>query len=223
MDIKAALVGGAITNLTSTMLTINNGTDAGFGIAGLVRLYNSHPNLTDFLNENLIPEKRDLFFRASKTCAGQTLLDFANHDIGSYFKDGISTLRKPEFAALIESDGAMGRHGVPQIPLFFYKGVADEVSPIADNDKLVDFYCSQGIKSLRYDRNAGVIHQYESSLGLGSALQYITDRFNGVPADSGCVTNNVAIWKPDFSALGGFKSVFEGNIAELLGRPLGLR
>lgn len=36
----------------------------------------------------------------------------------------------------------MGYHGVPQMPIFAYKAIGDEVSVIADTDDLVDKYCN---------------------------------------------------------------------------------
>jgi hypothetical protein len=38
----------------------------------------------------------------------------------------------------------MGYHGVPSMPVFVYKAIQDEFSPVADTDTLVERYCGVG-------------------------------------------------------------------------------
>ncbi|KAG4421177.1 hypothetical protein IFR04_005697 [Cadophora malorum] len=84
----------------------------------------------------------------------------------------------------------MGKHGVPQIPMYFYQAVEDEVMPISGNDALIDSYCSKSISSLQYIRHKAGNHAATSFAGAGGAVGFLKDRFNGVPAQKGCNRSN---------------------------------
>lgn len=42
----------------------------------------------------------------------------------------------------------MGYHGVPQMPIFAYKAIEDEISVVEDTDALVDKYCNSKANSM---------------------------------------------------------------------------
>jgi hypothetical protein len=95
----------------------------------------------------------------------------------------------------------MGRHGTPQFPAFVYKSVQDEISPIADADALVQQFCNAGV-SITYVRTEFGEHFTQAATSTGDILNYLTDRFNGVPV-SGCQTRTVFlddISNPAFAA-----------------------
>jgi hypothetical protein len=52
---------------------------------------------------------------------------------------------------VINNSATMGRHGTPGLPVFAYMSVGNEISPIADTDKLLQQFCDQGI-SVTYVR-----------------------------------------------------------------------
>jgi hypothetical protein len=84
-------------------------------------------------------------------------------------------------------DGAtMGRIGTPQMPLFVYKSVNDEISPVADTDKLVKQFCAAGV-SIKYIREATGEHFTQAATSTGDVINFLTDRFDGVP-QAGCTT-----------------------------------
>jgi hypothetical protein len=82
----------------------------------------------------------------------------------------------------------MGTHGTPSMPIFVYKSINDEISPIADTDKLVQQFCNAGT-SITYVRDSFGEHFTQAATSTGDVLNYLTDRFNGVPI-KGCVTRN---------------------------------
>jgi hypothetical protein len=95
----------------------------------------------------------------------------------------------------------MGRHGTPQFPSFVYKSTQDEISPIADTDALVKQFCNAGA-SVTYVRTAVGEHFTQATTSTGDVLNFLTDRFNGVPV-SGCSTRTVFlddIQNPAFAA-----------------------
>jgi len=36
--------------------------------------------------------------------------------------------------SVVDAGGMMGFHGTLKIPLYFYKAIGDEISPVADNE-----------------------------------------------------------------------------------------
>jgi hypothetical protein len=95
---------------------------------------------------------------------------------------GIST--DPITVNTIKIGATMGTHGTPSMPIFVYKAVADEISPIADTDALVKQFCDAGV-SITYVRDSFGEHFTQASTSTGDVLNYLTERFNGVPI-SGC-------------------------------------
>ena len=68
---------------------------------------------------------------------------YAYQDMGEYFIGGIADITtSPTILRIINRDGIMGYHGVPQMPIFAYKAIEDEISAIAETDALVDKYCN---------------------------------------------------------------------------------
>lgn len=63
--------------------------------------------------------------------------------MGGYFIGGIADITtSPGILRIINRDGIMGYHGVPQMPIFAYKAIEDEISVVAETDALVDKYCN---------------------------------------------------------------------------------
>jgi Secretory lipase len=67
----------------------------------------------------------------------------------------------------------MGYHGVPQMPLFVYKAIADEVSRIEDTDALVNRYCAVGA-SVLYQRNTVGEHILEENNADATAFAWLS-------------------------------------------------
>nr|POF13033.1 lipase a [Quercus suber] len=117
---------------------------------------------------------------------------FAGQDIGSYFKNGVSTLSSPLAQKIIDSDGVMGYHGVPQSPLFVYKAIGDDISVVADTDELVARYCDVGA-TINYQRNTVGNHASESLNGGPRALAFLTKVLGGTYNATGCMISNVTV------------------------------
>ncbi|KAI5195734.1 hypothetical protein E4T38_08888 [Aureobasidium subglaciale] len=99
------------------------------------------------------------------------------------------TLNKGTFAdpivnTTITNRATMGRHGTPSMPIFAYKAVAGEISPIADTDALVQQFCNAGV-SVTYVRDPFGEHFTQAATSTGDVLNFLADRFNGVSI-SGC-------------------------------------
>lgn len=72
---------------------------------------------------------------------------YAYQDMGEYFIGGIADITTNLVLRIINRDGIMGYHGVPQMPIFAYKAIEDEISVVEDTDDLVDKYCNSKANS----------------------------------------------------------------------------
>jgi len=223
LKILGAAVGGIISNINSTIHIINKTPHAGFGPAGLLGLHKAYQSkeFNRLLHEETFPENRTEFMSPLHLCASDVLENFSGKDIYSYFRSGEGFLNNPIVKNIVEKAGIMGKHGVPQIPMYFYQAVEDEVMPISGNDALIDSYCSKSISSLLYIRHQAGNHAATSFAGAGGAVGFLKDRFNGVPAQKGCNRSNVLLATMDQKNLEGFGDTIVGLLGSLTAAPLG--
>lgn len=190
LNFAGVALGGLIPNITSVLGTINKGLFAGLGPAGILGLTHAYPDLATYVDSNLDPAKAADFKKTESICLDEDILDYALQDLFSYFTVGEAILNDPIPQAVLAATGQMGTHGTPKMPIFIYKAVFDEVSVIADTDAVVKKLCSQGAQ-IQYVRDGIGEHATETITGAGDALIFLKDRFNGVPAATGCSTTNV--------------------------------
>jgi hypothetical protein len=113
----------------------------------------------------------------------------------------------------------MGLTGTPTMPIFVYKSVNDEISPIADTDKLVQQFCEAGV-SIEYVRDSFGEHFTQAATSTGDILNFLTDRFNGVRT-SGCTVRNAFNDALDPGAPGTLGLALTMVLLNALGVPLG--
>ncbi|KAH6712319.1 secretory lipase-domain-containing protein [Leptodontidium sp. MPI-SDFR-AT-0119] len=223
LKILGAAVGGIIGNINDTIHIINDTPHAGFGPAGLISLHKAYEikEFSRLLHQETFPETRTEFMSPLHPCATEVLDKFSNKDILSYFRSGAGFLDKPLVKDITEKAGIMGKHGVPEIPMFFYHGVQDEVMPIKGNDELVGGYCNKSINSLQYIRHKVGNHAATSFAGAGRVNAFLKDRYNGVPAPKGCHMSDVMLVDLDQKNLAGFGDIIVGWLGSLTAAPFG--
>ena len=223
LKILGAAVGGIISNINSTIHIINKTPHAGFGPAGLLGLHKAYESeeFNKLLHSETFPENKTEFMSPLHLCASDVLEKFSGKDIYSYFLSGEGFLNSPIVKDIVEKAGIMGKHGVPQIPMYFYQAVEDEVMPISGNDALIDSYCSKNVKSLQYIRHTAGNHAATSFAGAGGAVGFLKDRFNGVAAPKGCHRSDVLLSTLDEKNLEGFGVTILGLLSSLTAAPLG--
>ncbi|KAK8043839.1 secretory lipase-domain-containing protein [Apiospora phragmitis] len=102
-------------------------------------------------------------------------------DVFDYLASGRAILYNETFQTVASGalqQGVHGVHGVPDTPLYVFKGARDEVSAVADTEQLVDRYCGLGV-AVEYERNTMAGHADEELLGLPAAYDWIAARFAG--------------------------------------------
>ena len=195
LEFSGAALGGLTPNVTSVMLTVNGTVEAGLIPSGILGLASQYPEAYDFLVSQLKTSgkyNKTGFLAAKNMTLDQAILNFADHDIYAYFQNGSAEFQTPLVQKIINSDGLMGYHGIPQIPIYAYKAIHDEVSKIADSDALVDKYCAVGA-SILYQRNTVGGHEAEYVNGDARAFEWLADALSGKLQQTGCVIQNVTV------------------------------
>lgn len=221
-DVKfvGAAVGGTVPSIYSALDTINGGKDAGLIPGAITGLANQYPRLQTLLEENLKDDKKDAFFKARTQCLGANEMMYMNQDMLSYFKDHDFLKTDPEVRSII-TDNDLGKATPVNVPMYVYKAVHDDVSPVADTDALVKQYCAGGAQ-IQYVRDELSNHVTLAITGVPGALEWLSYRLAGIPARAGCSTKTELTQVLDPEALGGLPKVLIDGVLGLLGNVAGL-
>ena len=195
--LHGAAVGGTVPNFLASVPLANAGPQAGLLPAAFLGLTSQSSTARSLLTALLHPNNASKFLDASKYTLTQLMPAFAEQDIASYFNNYSSLLFSPEIQALQRDNWHLGYHGVPQMPIFMYKAIQDEIAPIAEVDDLIYRWCSLGGVDIRYERNRVGGHQAEYYNGVSRARNFLSSIFDGtgnvVPVDSGCTVMDVTV------------------------------
>jgi hypothetical protein len=195
LNFSGAALGGLTPNVTSVLYTINGTLEAGLAPSGILGLASQYPAVYQFITQQLKTSGQynmTGFLAARNMSLDQTIETYANQDIFAYFTNGSALLQAPIVQQIVSADGLMGYHGVPQMPLYVYKAIADEISPIADTDALVDKYCMVGA-SILYQRNSVGGHSADDVNGDAMAFEWLSSALNGTLQQTGCLIQNVTV------------------------------
>lgn len=146
---RGAALGGLTPNVTSVLLSVNGDIEAGLIPPSVLGLSSQYPEERAFLESRLQtqgPYNITGFLAAENYTLDEAIVAYAFQDIGNYFVGGLADLLGAVPTRLAQLDGIMGYHGVPQVPLYVYKAIADEVSVVNDTDALVARFCGSKSK-----------------------------------------------------------------------------
>ncbi|KAG6031129.1 hypothetical protein E4U41_007704 [Claviceps citrina] len=187
LKIAGAAIGGPVPNLTNAFQSINGGAFAGLIPAGIVGLAKAYPELEKLVDEQLLPEHKEKYEQTKQQCFVPNTVKFLFSDFLSFVKD--KNIFKEEPSKSILEANSQGQH-VPTMPLFVYKSINDEVSPIADTDALVKFYCDGGA-SVEYVRDRASEHATLELTSSTLVMAWLTKVMNGtVSASANCSTRS---------------------------------
>ena len=195
LKFSGAALGGLTPNITSVLETVNAELSASLIPEGITGLITQHAAARKVILSHLKTRgkyNKNTFFIVRDDTYDEAALEFAFQNIGSYFKGGLSFLQAPGIQAATNADGIMGRHGQPQMPIFAYKAIGDEISPIEDTDALLAKFCSKGATIL-YERNTVGGHVAEATNGEPAANEFLDSVLGGTFSMTGCETRNVTI------------------------------
>lgn len=216
-----AAIGGLTPNIPSVYNTINKGLFAGLNVAGILSLAKAYPTFNTYLQEILAPATIAEFNAADQLCFYSDVVDYAFKDTNTYFTNGSAFFSDPSVISMLNTGATMGVHGTPSMPLFVYKAVSDEISPIADTDALVAKLCSQGAK-ITYIRDSFGEHFTQAATSAGAVIDFFINNFNGT-SPTECTTENVyldALLDPAATLTLGVSLVTA--LIDLIGIPVGI-
>ncbi|RAL12633.1 LIP-domain-containing protein [Aspergillus homomorphus CBS 101889] len=199
LTLAGAALGGLTPNVTSVLDTVSGTLSAGLVPEAVLGLASQYPETYEFLVSQLHatgPYNRTTFLAARDLTLAQAQLVFAGQDIFNYFVNGSAAFADPIVQRALNRDGYMGYHGVPQLPIYAYKAIHDEVSPIRDTDALLTRYCGVGANIL-YERNTVGGHSAEAINGHPAASTFIAavlqGRYASLYKTEGCTFRNVTV------------------------------
>ncbi|KAF3761640.1 hypothetical protein M406DRAFT_64820 [Cryphonectria parasitica EP155] len=201
LDFAGAALGGLTPNVTSVLLQINAKISAGLAPPAILGLLSQWPATQDYVFSQFTTNTKGIYTEANFMAAeNYTLSDdessYELQDIFLYFQNGEEVLTGAEVSAVVDQDGVMGLHGVPQMPVFAYKAIQDQISPIADTDALIAQYCAAGANIL-YERNTVGTHGSEALYGDPAATAWLDAVLTGTYAETysttGCTIENVTV------------------------------
>ncbi|KAK4556789.1 hypothetical protein LTR86_006360 [Recurvomyces mirabilis] len=193
LTIAGAALGGLVSNGTSVLAHASEQWWSGLLPGFLLGLTAEHPTARSYLLSQL---KQSGQYNATKflSVMNDTIEDafvtFAGQPVFSYFINGSASLDNPLITELVNNNGQMGYHGIPQMPLYIYKAVQDEITPIADTDDLVKRYCEVGVNIL-YERNTNAGHLAEETNGDAPAFAWLKEVIGGTYSHTGCTIRDV--------------------------------
>jgi hypothetical protein len=217
LEIAGVAIGGLEPQIPTVIGKVNRTPFAGLIGAGMVGLANEYPVMANLINKQLKPKYRNLFHKIKQQCLVANSLDFLGRDIHAMF-DGPDITTLPEAVAIMDQN-AMGK-AAPKAPLFIYKSVFDEVSPIRETDALYDFYCAHGA-SVQYERDILSEHGLVAVTAAPRALSFLIDVMNGRTPRKGCSKKTVLSSLLDPAAVKILPQFLLDALLDLIGKPIG--
>ncbi|KAI9039233.1 putative lipase 8 precursor [Aspergillus affinis] len=191
--ISGAAIGGLPTNTTKTFFAIDGTPSAGLISASFNGIANTFSCFSTYLNRHLLPHHAAEFYSTKRQCTSGTrggLAPYANQSIIPYFDNGNRIVY--DQADLLNSIGTMGLHGIPNFPLYIWKGTRDEVAvPIEDTDALVEKYCAERT-NITYVKVENGNHLQARVAGLPGAGAFLRALFEGQVPDR-CTTTTIPV------------------------------
>ncbi|KAI1394351.1 LIP-domain-containing protein [Hypoxylon trugodes] len=194
LAIAGAVVGGLPADLPADLHLFNKSPLSGDLVALLVGLTTQYPDADAYLQSRLHPENASEFYNAKTMVTGEGINFFSMKDIYDYFIGGVEDLQAPVLQKVFDTEGKLGYHGVPTVPMFFYKAIGDEYCPVNETDAVVNKYCGVGA-DITYDRNTVGGHVAEITNGQDRAINWLWSVFNEsyVSHTLGCTIRNVTV------------------------------
>ncbi|MEV6774450.1 lipase family protein [Nocardia sp. NPDC051030] len=172
--------GGVPSDIAAIARGVNGGYQAGLAVLILIALARNDPGsgLIDVLNDS----GRDLISREATACGGDLVVRNLFRQVNDY-SDEPDLLGQNAFRTAVNRQELGG--WAPDVPLYLYHSNSDDVIPVAGFSNLVDRYCALGANLTAV--HSGVPGHNAAALAeaLG-AMNFLSDRFAGIPVDAGC-------------------------------------
>lgn len=195
LHISGVALGGLVDNATTAVDDVNANPYAGLIPLGLLGLTAQYPEARAYVLDQLHDTgayNETTFILSFDLSILEIFGIFANQSLWDYFRDGRDILYNPLLSNLLHTEATLGGHGIPQVPLFIYKAIDDEVTPIAGTDELVERYCTYGA-NIWYQRNTVGGHLPEVANGKARTKQFLQDVLEVNYTHEGCTVEDVTV------------------------------
>ena len=193
LNFAGVALGGLVPNFTSVLDSASGQWWSGLLPAALLGSTKQNVAAKYYLLSQLKPSglyNSTGFLAAENMTIAEAFVTYANQPIYEYFINGLESLHAPVLQRLLNTNGVMGYHSVPQMPLYIYKAVHDEITPIVDTDELVARYCEVGA-DIVFERNTIGGHLAEETNGDAKAIQWLQSVLGGTYEHVGCTIRDV--------------------------------
>ncbi len=216
LRIVGAVAGSPVGDPGAAFVRLNGTLFAGFAMVFLAGLRRGYPSLDPILRANVDSEYLEMLAKAEVSATLPLLVRLARRDADKHSERGVRALiGTSDLQAIIRDIRPGGT--APAMPMLVLQAVNDEVVAVADVDALVRRYVTAGARVL-YLRDRLSQHLPLQFLGIPVMVDWIADRFAGLPAPSGTTT----VWSVSMSraAMRGHRQMAGLTARLLMGRPI---
>lgn len=186
LRIVGAVAGSPVGDPGAAFVRMNGTVFAGFAMVFLAGLRRAYPDLETILRAHVRAPYLDLLAKAEVTPTLPLLARLARRDVDRHCEPALATLIDLPGMRDIIADIRPGTLA-PAMPMLVLQGVNDEVIAVADVDELVRRYLRAGAR-VHYVRDRLSTHLPLQFLGIRTMVDWIADRFEGIPAPEGIDT-----------------------------------
>ncbi|RDI66876.1 lipase family protein [Nocardia pseudobrasiliensis] len=184
LGIVGAVAGSPVGDPGAAFVRLDGTLFAGFAMVFTAGLRRTYPELDAVLRAQVRPRYLAMLAKTEAAATFPLLARFALRRVDTPI--GMAALMAlPELRAIL-ADIRPGSVA-PAMPMLVLQGVNDEVVAVGDVDALVDRYTTAGAR-IHYLRDRLSTHLPLQFLALPVMLDWLTDRFAGLPATTGTET-----------------------------------
>ena len=186
LNIVGSAQGGVPMNLVKMGYLLGEDTPHpafGLVLAAAIGLGREYPDRMP-VSENLTPQGTAMMNQVANSCTNDILAVGANHSAAEITANR-SVFQDPEGRRVVEENSLELYPGIPRAPIFEWHSPTDVLIPVDAIDNSTRRYCAAGtpVQTLL---TPSPDHLSAALLGLPAALQWLNDRFAGLPAPSTC-------------------------------------
>ncbi|MFI9506137.1 lipase family protein [Nocardia sp. NPDC052566] len=173
--------GGVPADWSAIARGVDGSYQAGLAMLILIAVARTEPGVLDLLNDR----GRALMETEATSCGSDLVVKYLNAHVDDYALNP-NVLSDPVFRAATDRQELGGT--APRVPMYLYHSNSDDVIPVAGYTALVERYCALGA-DITY-KHSGLPGHNPAAIGeAAGAMNYLADRFAGLPAPTGCNGN----------------------------------
>ncbi|KAG7191475.1 uncharacterized protein KQ657_003070 [Scheffersomyces spartinae] len=190
--LRGACMGGMVTNLTSLLMHLDGSIYAGLMVSGLGGLSREYPSINATIHEKIKPDMIKQAFGSYDHCMAASIIQYFKAPVfvgdNHWIKhEGYGVLNDPRVSKIMNNLTYQSHENyLPQIPVFVYQGIKDDIIPINGTEVLYKDWCDKGIKSFEFAVSESTGHIKEAVFGSPAAVKWVDKMINGGKAIDGC-------------------------------------